>query len=164
MLSGLNLAMSRGSAPGERRGGRQKGTPNKRTVAKLMDAGRAIADTKKMDSVRAKNVLSDLTKTAVGFAAHYQQKMMAFDGTPENAGKLVPQEIVDRFMAGLNTAIRAATALAPYQDPKLSAIKVSMSPFDVPEVPKVIDGKATKIDLKDPIELARIYHSLVRAA
>jgi hypothetical protein len=43
-------------------------------------------------------------------------------------------------------------------------IKVTISPLDVPEVPKTVEGKDLKINLKDPIELARICHSLVRVA
>lgn len=157
--------MSRGSAPGERRGGRQRGTPNKRTVAKLIDAGRTIAGGNKIkDAVRATDVLSDLTKTAMGFTAHYQAKMLAFEQDPTNKDKLPPPEVVDRFMLGLNAAIKAARALAPFQDPQFTAIKVAMSPFDTQEAQKVIEGKASKIDLRDPIELARIYHSVVRAA
>lgn len=156
---------SRGSKPGERRGGKQKGTPNKRTVAKLQEIGAEIAAAKKGEGpVRARDQLSDLTKTAVGFTAHWQKKMLEWERDEKNVGKIVPAEYVDRFMLGLNAAIRAASALAPYQDPKLAAIKVSMSSFDIPEAPKVIEGKATKIDIKDPVELARVYASMVRAA
>jgi hypothetical protein len=39
--------MARGSKPGERRGGRQKGTPNKKTVAAMQaaeEAGRVLAE------------------------------------------------------------------------------------------------------------------------
>lgn len=152
--------MPRGNPKGV---GRPKGTPNKRTLQKLQEAGKTIAEAKGGDVVRAKNVLADLTKTAVGFTAHYQQKMIAWEADPANAGKLPPADLVDRFMHGLNTAIKAAKALAPFQDPTFSAIKVSMSPLDIPE-PKLIEGKAAKIDIKDPVELARLYSTLVRAA
>ena len=47
----------------------------------------------------------------------------------------MPAEYVDRFTMGLNMAIRAASALAPYQDPKLGTIQVTMSPFDIPAEP-----------------------------
>ena len=152
-------------ARGRKTGGRSKGTPNKRTVAKLAEVGKVIHEARKSkDVVRAKEVLSDLTKTAVGFTGYYQAKMMAFDADPKNAGKLPPAEVVDRFMWGLDAAVRAAKALAPYQDPTFAAIKVSMSPLDSLDAPKTIEGKATKIDTKDPIELARIYSQLVRAA
>ena len=144
-------------------GGRPKGSPNKRTVQKLIETGREIAKAK-LDVPRAKNTLADLMQTATGFTAMYQRKLLEFEADPANAGKLPPAELVDRFMMGLNTAIRAARALAPFQDPQFSAIRAAMSPLDVPDAPKVVEGKATKIDLNDPIELARIYHSLVRAA
>lgn len=154
-------------ARGKKTGGRQAGTPNKRTAAKLQQIGAEIAQAKKGGGpLRARDVLSDLTKTAVGFTAHWQQKMMAWEQDPQNTGKLVPQEYVERFLLGLNAATRAAAALAPYQDPKLAAIKVSMSPFDTPAAPdpKMIEGKALKIDTSNPVELARVYSSLVRAA
>lgn len=151
-------------ARGRKTGGKQKGTPNKRTVAKLAEAGKTIAEANKSkDVVRGKWLLADLAKTAVGFTAHYQQKMMAFEADPANAGKLPPADVIDRFVMGLNTAIRAAKALAPFQDPTFSAIKVAMSPLDIPE-PKIINGKAKQIDIKDPVELARLYATLVRAA
>ena len=154
--------MARG---GRREGaGRRLGTPNRRTVAKLIEASHALGEAKKQDVPRAIRTLADLMVTAMGFTAHYQRKMIAFEEMPENAGKIPPQEIVDRFMAGLHTAIRAAAALAPYQDPKFANIKVTMSSLDMPEAPNTVEGKDLKIDLKDPIELARIYHSLVRAA
>lgn len=159
---------SRGSKPGERRGGKQKGTPNKRTVAKLQQIGAEIAAAKKAGGpVRARDVLSDLTKTAVGFTAHWQQKMMAWEAAEASkpVPAPIPPEYVERFLEGMAAATRAAAALIPYQDPKLAAIKVSMSPFDVAPEPKTIEGKAIKpIDIKDPIELARIYSQVVRAA
>lgn len=157
--------MPRGSAPGERRGGKTKGTQNKRTVAKLQQIGAEIAEAKRGGNVvRARDALSDLTKTAIGFTAHWQQKMMAWEAANQDKDALIPREYIDRFMLGLTAATRAAAALAPYQDPKLAAIKVSMSPFDVVEPAKTIEGRALKVDTKDPVELARIYAQLVRAA
>lgn len=157
--------MPRGSAKGERRGGKTKGTLNKRTIAKLQQIGTEIAEAKRGGGVvRARDALSDLTKTAIGFTAHWQNKMMAWEADPANAGTLIPREYIDRFMLGLTAATRAAAALAPYQDPRLAAIKVNMSPFDVVEPAKTIEGKALKIDTKDPVELARLYAQLVRAA
>ena|SRR6266404_973642 len=152
--------MARG---GRREGaGRRLGTPNRRTVAKLIEASHAVGKAKKQDLPRAIKTLSDLMVTAVGFTAHYQRKMLEFEEA--HAGEVPPQEMVERFMAGLDAAIRAAAALAPYQDPKFTNIKVAMSPLDVLETPKIVKGKDLKIDLNDPIELARIYHSVVRAA
>src|SRR4051812_41711777 len=153
--------MARG---GRREGaGRQAGTPNRRTVAKFLEDSQGDAEAKKQDGPRAIKTLSELMVTAVGFTAHYQQKMIAWEAVPEKKDKLPPAEMVDRFMAGLNTAIKAAKALAPFQDPQFKAIAVTKSPLDVPE-PKLINGKAEKIDIKDPVELARLYATLVRAA
>ena len=139
---------------------------NKRTIAKLQDIGTEIAAAKRgAGPLRARDALMDLTRTAIGFTAHWQQKMIAWEADEKNVGKLVPQEYIDRFMLGLNAGIRSASALAPYQDPKLSALKVNISPFDIAPEPKTIEGKAMKpIDIKDPVELARIYAQVVRAA
>lgn len=133
-------------------------------MAKLIEASQEIAEAKKRNVPRAKTVLSELMVTAMGYASKHQQKMLAFERDPMNAGKEPPAEIVDRFWMGMHAAGKFAAALAPYQDPKFTNIKVGMSPLDVPEVPKAVEGKDLKINLKDPIELARIYHSLVRAA
>jgi hypothetical protein len=154
--------MARG---GRREGaGRLKGTPNKRTLIKLAEIGKTIAESQKAgsDVLRAKTILADLTKTAVGFAAHWQAKMMEWESKPENKDAIVPQDYIDRFMLGLNAAMRAATALAPYQDPKLAALKVSTSPYDTP-LPKVIESKKV-LEITDPMELSRLYHSVVGAA
>jgi hypothetical protein len=145
-------------------GGRAKGTPNKKTVAKLAEVGREIAEARKQEVPRAKKTLQDLMVTAMGWASQYQRKIMEWQAQPGNAGKEPPADIVDRFWQGMEAAGRFATALAPYQDPRFTAIKVSMSPLDIPDAPKLIEGKANKIDMKDPMELARIYHQMVRAA
>ena len=153
--------MNRGSAPGERRGGRQCGSLNKRTVAKLADVGRDLAEARKQNVPRAKIVLQDLMVTAIGFAAHYQRKILEFEAAPENVGKLPERELIDRFMLGINAAVRIAAALAPYQDPKLSAVRVSMSPLDAPQ--RKIDRVPRELP-KDAAELARIYAQMVGAA
>lgn len=144
--------------------GRPKGALSRKTLAKLQEVGRDLSTAKKMDVIRAKHTLADLIRTSTNFMAHYQRKMVEFEADKANAGKLPPPEIVERFLAGLHMSIRAAQALAPYQDPKFTNVKVSMSPFDAPEAPKLIEGKALKINTKDPIELARLYASMVRAA
>jgi hypothetical protein len=133
-------------------------------VAKLIEASQEIADAKKQNVPRAKTILSELMMTALGFASKYQQKMLAFERDPKNEGKEPPAEVVDHFWMGMHAAGKFAAALAPYQDPKFTNIRVDMSPLDVPQVPKSVDGEDLKINLKDPIEIARIYHSLIRAA
>src|SRR5437667_273749 len=113
--------------------GRRLGTPNRRTVAKLIEASQEIGEAKKQNVPRAKTILSELMMTAMGYASKYQQKMLAFERDPMNEGKEPPAEIVDRFWTGMHAAGKFAAALAPYQDPKFTNIKVAASPLDAPE-------------------------------
>jgi hypothetical protein len=152
--------MARG---GRREGaGRRLGTPNRRTVAKLIEASQEIAEAKKQNVPRAKTILSELMMMAMDYVSKYQQKMLAFECEPQNEGKELPGEIVDRFWIGMHAAGKFAAALAPYQDPKFTNIKVAMTPVDMPAEPKVIEGKSSKLDLNDPNECFRIYARMVR--
>src|SRR5437667_11395683 len=84
--------------------GRRLGTPNRRTVAKLIEASQEIGEAKKQNVPRAKTILSELMMTAMGYASKYQQKMLAFERDPMNEGKEPPAEIVDRFWTGMHAA------------------------------------------------------------
>ena len=150
------------------RGGRREGagrrlcTPNRRTVTKLIEASQEIAEAKKQNVPRAKTILSELMMMAMDYVSKYQQKMLAFECEPQNEGKELPGEIVDRFWIGMHAAGKFAAALAPYQDPKFTNIKVAMSPSDMAAELKVIEDKASKIDSNDPNEAYRIYARMVR--
>jgi hypothetical protein len=146
---------------GQRFGGRQKGSANKRTVARLLTAQQEIADARKKGHKQAITVLDDLMHTAAGYAALYQTKLQRWDA--EQPGIEPPPELVERFWLGMNSAGTFAKALAPYQTPKIGAIQPTPPPPDpLPgDYAKLIEGKELKI--KDPIELSRIYHKLVRA-
>jgi hypothetical protein len=103
--------MARG---GRREGaGRRLGTPNRRTVAKLIEASQEIAEAKKQNVPRAKTILSELMMMAMDYVSKYQQKMLAFECEPQNEGKEPPAEIVDRFWLGMYAAGKFAGALAP---------------------------------------------------
>ena len=77
--------MSRGgSKPGERRGGRQEGTPNKATVQKQLVAAqiaeRTVADARTMGKKLAKEVLEDFMLHFADIAEQYRPS-----GAPKSA-------------------------------------------------------------------------------
>jgi hypothetical protein len=69
-----------GSKPGERRGGRQRGTPNKRTLgqmAALAEAGApaSLAKTSASSAKKlARDVIEEFMLFCTGMAAHYQPR------------------------------------------------------------------------------------------
>jgi hypothetical protein len=119
---------------------------------------------KRQDVPRAIKTLSDLMVTAMGYTAYYQRKITEFQQAPDNVGKLPDPDLHARFMDGLLAAGRFAKELAPFQDPKFANVKVEHTPLMPLDEPKLIEGKDLKINLNDPIEVARVYRSLVRAA
>jgi hypothetical protein len=70
-------------------------------------------------------------------------------------------EIVDRFWTGCmqQDDLRRPRAVPR---PEIYERQGGMSPLDMLAEPKVIEGKASKIDLNDPNECFRIYARLVR--
>jgi hypothetical protein len=145
-----------------RAGGRAKGTPNKRTVARLLAGRQEIEDAKQKGHKQAITILDELAHKAVDYAAVYERKLLNFE--QENPDAELPQGLVDRFWLGMNAAGRFAAALAPYQSPRLSVMRVldeTPGGFVPGDDAKLIEGGNLKI--KDPVELSRIYHRLVKA-
>src|SRR5262245_43091169 len=91
-----------GSKPGERRGGRQKGTPNKRKAA--------------LQAHLAKTGMTPLQLFAERQAYHYKKYQAA-----KKRGKEGEAE-ADRHFA---LAQEAAAAAAPYTHPRLSAVQMN---------------------------------------
>lgn|SRR5262245_1837536 len=117
--------MPRGSRPGERRGGRKRGTRNKRTVeAELL----------------AKRVLDNAPVGAIQNARlgkeTLEKFMILFDALAEHY-RTIPQSPHSdeaKFTKYATAACECAKALAPYQSPTYRAIVVSPPP---PEQQKV---------------------------
>ena len=117
--------MPRGSRPGERRGGRQKGTKNKRTVeAELL----------------AKRVLDNAPAGAIQHARlgkeTLEKFMMLFEELAQQYRPIPKSRHSDeaRFAKYRPPLSATAKALAPYQSPTFRAIVVSPPP--PPEVTK----------------------------
>lgn len=108
--------MPRGSAPGERRGGRRKGVPNKATLKKSAE---------RAEQARAKglklgvDILSEAANYFVGLASTYAP----VDGNP-NANR-------DKFAENLRLAASIAKDLAPYETPRLQSVAVTDERLDL---------------------------------
>lgn len=133
----------RGSRPGERRGGRQKGSRNKAVIEREEQArltrerielemqalgGKdpaltaALIEGKKL----AKDVLSDFMELFAGMAAYYQPTPA---NLPQNANANRGMFEVYAF-----AAVDAAKALAPFQSPRFSAMMVGATVVNKIEV------------------------------
>lgn len=101
--------MPRGSRPGERRGGRQKGTPNKTVVAKAAHILAAAGETAKAPSFSAYIRLCEL-------AEDYDRDLaVALAKKPQNPTDIA--ECRDRLA-------RILKDLLPYEKPRLTTTKV----------------------------------------
>jgi len=146
---------------GKKTGGRTKGTPSKKTLARLKELSDQAAAAKRLGKKRAVEILDDLMQTAMSFAAMEQRKILEYP-LNEEGKREVPQQMLDRFWKAMECAGTFAKALAPFQDPTFSSIKVATLP-PAPEPsqePKTIDGKAIRLD--DPVAISRVYQQLVR--
>jgi len=101
--------MPRGSKPGERRGGRQKGTPNRTVVAKAVHILAAAGETAKAPSFSAYIRLCEL-------AEDYDRDLtVALAKRPQN-----PTEIAECR----ERLARTLKDLLPYEKPRLTTTKV----------------------------------------
>ena len=101
--------MPRGSKPGERRGGRRKGTPNKTVVAKAAHILAAAGETAKAPSFSAYTRLFEL-------AEDYNRDLTAaIARRPQNQTEIV--ESRERLA-------RMLKDLLPYEKPRLTTTKV----------------------------------------
>ena len=101
--------MPRGSKPGERRGGRRKGTPNKTVVAKAAHILAAAGETAKAPSFSAYLRLFEL-------AEDYDRELAAATAKrPQNQTEII--EYRERLA-------RILKDLLPYEKPRLTTTKV----------------------------------------
>jgi hypothetical protein len=113
--------LPRGARPGERRGGRAKGTPNKATVEKLAIAERVLNKSRMAGKKFAKEVLEELMSVSADMAAYFQPRVGSMAPNPNQSEK--------KFLKYARLAVATAKALLPYQSPKLRAIVVARSPI-----------------------------------
>lgn len=126
--------MPRGSRPGERRGGRQRGTKNKRTVEAELLAQRMLQHVPAgaiQNARLGREVLEQYMVMFDALAGHYRT-------IPES-----PHSDEAKFIKYATAACDCAKALAPYQSRTYRAIVVSPPP---PEQQKVKRFTLTIID------------------
>ena len=125
-----------GSKPGERRGGRKKGTPNKvkDNALVMLDAA-----TREVRLLAAKNQLHKLGKDRLadldGWAYDMAQR---FAPTEDKSGSLYWNNEGDeiRFMRFLMFAARCAGLRAQYESPRYAAIALATQGQQTPEIYK----------------------------
>lgn len=137
--------------------GRPKGTPNKRTVQKIIEASQQVTEIKRKGQKKATEVLNDLMQTSLSFAARYQARIIA----ATEKQKEPAADDMTYFWKAMECAGTFAKALAPFQDPTFKAIQVTMAPPAGQETPlREIDDNVVTID--DPVALARVYQRMVK--
>jgi hypothetical protein len=113
--------MGQGSKPGERRGGRGRGTKNLRTIEDELNAGmdaeRTFSEARAHHKKLAKEVIADFMAVFMGIATRYQP--LAKDGTPN------PDFNEDKFERWSMNALHAAKWLAPYQSPTFRQVTLA---------------------------------------
>ena len=116
-----------GSRPGEHRGGRQKGVPNKLTLA--MRGEQFITSTKANDPISV-DILENLMRVFMAIAKKYapepSENPPVLDGKPESESALLAWNMrLAHFERWAIHARDTAARLAPYETPTLRALAVS---------------------------------------
>lgn len=145
-------------AKGNKTGGRQRGTPNRRTTEALERERVARQAQQEVDKARAantklgKDVLEEFMKTFAGMAAYYQPVP---EGMPIPSGRK-PSE--DKFLTYARLTVETARDLANFQSPRFRAVQI-MTPPANPLLPAKA-GNVHTID--DPAAVARLYQNMVK--
>lgn len=146
----------RGSAPGERRGGRQPGVPNRRTIERLAAAEARVEQARASGQKLGIEVLREFMMAFAGQATIHQPLPR---NVPVPDGREPDPEL---FVKYGKLATDVAAELAQYETPRLRAIIVGgMSPEQTPQqqiAPPTIDLVANE---NDPGNLFRVWQSTV---
>jgi hypothetical protein len=165
--------MANGAAPGERRGGRTKGVPNKAKVAQIaalsgaaVPATTAIATAKTVDEAAAEPELGK--RTLARYCAIYAnlanvaRAQMIRAEREGDEGRARFAAALREFEKWSKAAVWCADKLAPFQSPTYRAIAVIAPPPESPATPLERDGNV--ITLNDPVKAARVYANIMRAS
>jgi hypothetical protein len=129
--------MPRGARPGERRGGRAKGTPNKATIEKLAIAERVRKRSRRARKKLAIEVLEEVMNMSYERAMYY--------APAEGSMAPNPNENREMCLKYIRLTIQAAKALLPYQRPKFRAIPV---PVPAPAPEQDNEANKTRLNLR----------------
>lgn len=147
--------MPRGAAPGERRGGKAKGTRNSATIARALEAEADVIRHQVSGKKLAKDMLDDYMLAFHAVAASYQRSLAdAFQ-----AGVKPTQADLDAFMKWGELVVDTAAQLAKYQSPTFRAIQVN-APAPLPKDTngKIIEGTIIHLD---QIAISKAYRQIV---
>jgi hypothetical protein len=125
--------MPRGARPGERRGGREKGTPNKATVERTALAERIVAEAKgKPGRKLGREMLEEFAVLFGGLAAMFQPVGTGPDGavTPQDLKLWAESYKEPLFEKYARLAVKCADAFADFQSPRLSRVQMAAPPPD----------------------------------
>jgi len=162
-----------GSRPGERRGGRTRGTPNKATVARLEEVRVAEEVAAEIDAdpvalraaiqragargFRGKDELIELGKVVKNHLVDFQAAALA-------AGKPGTKEynaaLWDKFKVWAEFFADVCNRVADFQDPRLKATMAMQLSSDAP---KVINEGTEFVRTGDPVAAARAYQRFIQA-
>lgn len=148
--------MPRGSKPGERRGGREAGTPNKATIERQLVQARETHDAQQNGKKLAKEVLDEFMQLTAGMAAVYQPLPPGVTDVP--LGR-TPNET--KFWECVGMVRDFAKALAPYQSPTFKAIAVFAPPDQTRPAAPALPPGGNVITLDDPAVLQRVYRNRI---
>lgn len=135
---------------GVRLTGTRLGVPNKKTQQHIREAGKRVAEARKLGRKQAVDVLDDLMNTAMAMAAKYQPATS--DHLPRDDAK---------FLQWIQTAGLFAKNLAEFQTPKFRAVMIQTPP-SLGDAEITIDQKGNILEIDDPKKLARVYAQMVR--
>ena len=145
---------------GQRNGGRQKGTPNKRTTERLeaeriaQQAQQEVDKARQANTKLGKDILEEFMKTFAGMAAYHQ---------PVPEGMAIPtgrKPDEAKFLTYARLAAETAAKLAEFQSPKFKAIQVMTPPPNPLPAPTSKEGNVLTLD--DPVAIARVYQNMVK--
>src|SRR5258708_6920948 len=128
-----------GSKPGQRRGGRKKGSLNLATRERAAIAAGTVLEAKTTGRPLAKDVLSDFTEIFKSMAVRYQP--LAGNQNADEA----------RFEKGARLAVDCAARTAPFQSPTFRAVTVAPAEAPGDDVRvinlKIFDHTGTAVEL-----------------
>lgn len=157
--------MARGAPKGTRYGGRNKGTPNKKTTEALERnriARQAQEEVNKaaISKVKlAKDVLEDYVDAFHAMAARHQNKIAQAVG----AGREPDAKDIAAFKEWGGLVVSTAAKLADFQSPKFKAIAITAPPPGPVPVTPAKDSEGKVIEMaKDPVALSRLYQQMIK--
>jgi len=174
--------MPRGSEPGERRGGRNKGTPNKAMAVKREQEREAqqiaseigtdpVALQAALERARARKIrgldeMMELAKVLKNDVIAFRAAAVAtgMPGARDEDGREIRNTALwNEYKAWAEFYFDLAAEITQYQEPKLKATASMQIPGVGGAPAKVIDGEAKLVRTGDPVAAARAYQRFMQA-